>query len=267
MSRFRVLAVDDEPLALDVVRDLLERDGEVDLVGACGDGKRAEEMIRRYRPDIVFLDIEMPERGGLDVARSLASEEVPAVVFVTAYGQHATKAFDVEALDYVVKPFSDDRFYAALHRAKRRVREKRLGELAGKMASLTAEIGGNGDGKAEGERYLTRIPVQSGGRSLILKAREVSWIESCDYYSRLHTGDGSHLVRVSLASFEERLDPRRFLRVHRRAIVNVEEVRSVERTPKGGRELVLSDGTRLAVSRSRQRGVEEVLTPRLNEAS
>lgn len=264
MSRFRVLAVDDEPLALDVVRDLLERDGEVDLVGACGDGKRAEEMIRRYRPDIVFLDIEMPERGGLDVARSLASEEVPAVVFVTAYGQHATKAFDVEALDYVVKPFSDDRFYAALHRAKRRVRERRLGELAGKMASLTAEIGGTGDGKAAVEEgFLTRIPVQSGTRSLILKAREVFWIESCDYYSRLHTGNGSHLVRVSLASFEERLDPRRFLRVHRRAIVNVEEVRSVERTPKGGRELVLIDGTRLAVSRSRQRVVEEALTPRL----
>lgn len=262
MNRFRVLAVDDEPLALDVVRDLLERDGEVDLVGACGDGQRAVEMIRRHRPDIVFLDVEMPERGGLDVARSLAPEEVPAVVFVTAYSQHATKAFEVEALDYVVKPFSDERFYAALHRAKRRVREKRLGELAGKMASLSAEIGGNAGGQTAEERYLTRIPVPSGGRSLILKAQELVWIESCDYYSRLHTGSGSHLVRVPLASFEERLDPGRFLRVHRRAIVNVEEVRTVERTPKGGREIVLGDGTRLAVSRSRRRRVEEVLTPR-----
>lgn len=266
MSRFRVLAVDDEPLALEVLRDLLEADAEVDLVGDYGDGKSALEAIRRERPDIVFLDVEMPEMGGLDVARSLTPEEMPAIVYVTAYGQHATQAFDVEALDYVVKPFSDERFHAALARAKRRIRERRLGKLAGKMASLTAELGEPDTTGASAdkitENYLTRIPVQLAGRSLIVKTREIVWIESCDYYSRIHTAETSHLVRTSLASFEERLDPRHFVRVHRQAIVRVDDVRAVEPGVKGGREVVLADGTRLGISRSRQRRVEEVLIPR-----
>lgn len=263
MSRFRVLAVDDEPLALEVLGDFLEGDAEVDLVGRYRDGRSALEGIRRHRPDIVFLDVEMPEMGGLELARSLSSEEMPAIVFVTAYSEHATRAFDLEALDYVVKPFSDDRLQTAVARAKRRIREKRLGALAAKLASLSAELGDPAEAAADPEeRYLTRISVRSGSRSLIVRARQIVWIESCDYYSRIHTAAAAHLVRTSLTSFEQRLDPRRFVRVHRRAIVNVDQVRAVESGAKGGREIVLGDGTRLGVSRSRLRRVEDVLERR-----
>lgn len=265
MSRFRVLIADDEPLALELLRDLLERDPEVELIGACGDGKRALELIRTRRPDIAFLDIEMPERGGVEVVEALLPEELPTIVFVTAYSHHAPKAFEIEALDYVVKPFSDDRFFAALERAKRRVREQRVGELAGKMASLSAELDDRAQelGSVEKTAYLHRIRVATGDRSLILKPSEVVWIESCDYYARLHTARGSHLTRTSLASFEEQLDPRHFARVHRGAIVNLDCVTEVRRLIKGRRTLSLTDGSKLRVSRSRQKVVEERLAPRL----
>ncbi len=264
-SRFRVLIVDDEPLARDTLRDLLARDGEVQLIGEYGDGHSALASIRELRPDIVFLDIEMPERGGLEVACSLTPEEMPAIIFVTAYSQHAVSAFEVEALDYVVKPFTDQRFFAALERAKRRVREQQVGELAEKMASLGAELGRTDSPPATeaGEPYLTRIRVTASGRTLILKAHQIVWIESDDYYARLHTATGSHLVRASLASFEQRLDPARFLRIHRGAIVNLAAVTEIEHLFKGARRVVLKDGTCLKVSRSRQRQVEATLAPKL----
>ncbi|MEM7356947.1 MAG: LytTR family DNA-binding domain-containing protein, partial [Acidobacteriota bacterium] len=254
MSHFRVLAVDDEPLARDTLRDLLAQDPQVELAGEYGDGASALAAIRKERPDIVFLDIEMPERGGLEVLGALQPEELPAIVFVTAYGHHAVNAFELEALDYVVKPFSDERFFAALERAKRRVREQRLGELAGKMASLTAELQGTEASAPTEPRptYLQRIRVSSGDRTLILKARDVTWIESEDYYARLHTAKGSHLVRNSLAAFEQQLDPARFLRVHRGAIVNLDQIIEIEHLFKGARNVVLEDGTRLRVSRSRR---------------
>lgn len=266
MSRFRVIAVDDEPLALELVEDLLKRDPEVRFLGGCGDGKAAIELILRSGPDIVFLDIEMPEEGGLDVVRAIPQEELPAVVFVTAYGHHAIKAFEVEALDYVVKPFSDDRFFFALERAKRRVRERRLGELAGKMASLTAELehGSGGEGPPrEDPGYLTRISVTTKGRSIIVRSREIQWIESCDYYSRLHVAQSSYLVRVSLNSFEERLDPAHFVRVHRGSIVNIDSVAEIQHLSRGTRRIVLSDGTQLPISRSRLGRVDQVFAPRM----
>lgn len=262
MSRFRVVAVDDEPLARETLRDLLARDPEVQVVGECGDGRSALAQIRTKKPDIVFLDIEMPEMGGLDVLAALAPDELPAIVFVTAYSEHAVRAFELEALDYVVKPFSDVRFSAALERAKRRVREQQLGELAGKMAALTAAIDGtprSTTGTSESPEYLARIRVNSGERSLILKTREVAWIESDDYYARLHTPRGNYLVRTSLAAFEQKLDPARFVRIHRGAIVNLDEVVEIEHLFKGVKNLVLTDGSRLRISRSRHRHVEEAL--------
>lgn len=265
MSVFRILVVDDEPLARETIADLLAQDPCVELAGEYGDGRSALGAIRDLRPDIVFLDIEMPERGGLEVLAALAPEELPAIVFVTAYDDHAVSAFELEALDYVVKPFSDRRFFDALERAKRRVREQRLGELAGKMASLTAELGGSAQAPPAGERkksYLRRIRVSSAGRTLIVKVCDVNWIESEDYYARLHTAAGSHLVRNSLASFEQQLDPARFLRIHRGAIVNLDEVTEIEHLFKGARNVVLADGTRLRVSRSRRRQVEATLAPR-----
>ena len=264
MIRLRAVIVEDEPLAREMVRDLLGRDPEVEVAGEAASGAQGLELIRKLRPDLALLDVEMPEMSGVDVVKALAPVERPTVIFITAFSAFATDAFDVEALDYVVKPFSDRRFFAALERAKSRLRERRLSGLMRRAASEAAE----GDGEsAEADRdasgHLRTIAVRSHGRSRLLKVKELIWIESADYYARLHTARGSHLIRTSLATLERRLDPRRFLRVHRGAIVNVDEVVAVEHLPKGAQLLVLSDGTRCRVSRSRKPVVESVLLPGL----
>ncbi len=261
MKTFRVLIADDEHLARSVLRSLLEQDPEVQLVAECGDGLSALEGLRTHRPDAAFLDMEMPELGGLEVAAALSPEEMPALVFVTAFGHYAAKAFEVEALDYVVKPFSDQRFFTALERAKRRVREQRLGDLAQKIASLTSHLEPESPPPRE-DRYLTRVPVRQRDRQILIPTHEILWIESDDYLARLHTSTGSRLVRFSLSWFEEKLDPRIFVRTHRKSIVNLTAVTAIEPLFKGACSLILKDGTRVSVSRSRRRCVEERLLPR-----
>ena len=244
-----------------MVRTLLARDRDVDVVGEASAGTDGLELIRKVRPDLAFLDVEMPGMNGVEIVRALDRSQRPAVVFITAFNEFATDAFDVEALDYVVKPFSDRRFFAALERVKARLKEHRLSELMRRAASeaveASTEVDDNGD-------YCLAIPVRSHGRSRLLKVRDLLWIESADYYARLHTPRGSHLVRVSLATLEKRLDPKLFLRVHRGAIVNIREVVAVEHLPKGAQIVVLSDGTRCRVSRSRKSVVDSVLLPDLS---
>ena len=261
MTRFRVLVADDEPLNRQMVAALLRDDAEIDGILECGDAKSAHELIARQRPDIVFLDIEMPEVTGLDLARDLG-EDGPVVVFVTAFSRYATDAFEVNASDYVLKPFSDQRFSEALQRAKRRVRERRLGELANQLATLSSELRPDEDVLAKGEgTYLKRLAFKDADRTVVLKTSEVIWIEAEDYYVRVHSKRGRHLVRASLNSLEERLDPADFLRVHRAAIVNVHEVSEVR--DAGVLSLVASDGAEIPVSRSRKAAVESTLMPRL----
>jgi two-component system LytT family response regulator len=213
--------------------------------------------------DIVFLDIEMPEMSGLDVAADLA-EDGPVIVFITAFSRYATNAFEVDASDYVLKPFSDQRFSDALQRAKRRVRQRRLGELASQLATLSSELRPAGELSANPEsKYLKRLAFKHEDRAIVLKTSEVVWIEAEDYYVRIHSTRGRHLVRASLTSLETRLDPREFLRVHRAAVVNVDEVREVRDT--GTLSILLSDGTGVPVSRSRRSSVEAALLPRLRQ--
>jgi len=262
MTRFRVLVADDEELARRMVAALLRDDPEIDLVVECPDARTTRDAIARQRPDIVFLDIEMPEETGLDVAADLA-EDGPVVVFVTAFAQHATTAFDVNASDYVLKPFSDERFAQALQRAKQRVRQRRLGEFADQLATLSSELRVPDDGppKIAESTYLKRLAFKHDGRTVVVKAGEIVWIEAEDYYVKIHSKLGRHLVRATLASLEGRLDPNEFLRVHRAAIVNVAEVREIHEC--GGMSLVLSDGTDVPVSRARKAAVEAALVPRL----
>lgn len=262
MTRFRVLVADDEPLARSMVAALLRTDEDVESVVECGDAATVRDAIARHHPDIVFLDIEMPEVSGLDIADAL-TEDGPVVVFVTAFSRYATDAFDVEASDYVLKPFTDQRFAEALQRAKRRVRQRRLGELANQVAMLSSELR-TGDGalsQSTETAYLKRLAFKDHDRTIVLKTADVVWIEAEDYYVRIHSKRGRHLVRASLASLEARLDPVEFLRVHRAAIVNVDEVREVQ--DKGTLSLVLSDGAEVPVSRSRKSAVESALIPRL----
>jgi two-component system, LytTR family, response regulator len=257
-----VLVVDDEPLARRMVSALLRDDREIDIVEECGDVKTAIALIDRTRPDVVFLDIEMPEGTGLDLARDLG-EAGPVVVFVTAFSHYAPQAFDVSASDYILKPFSDQRFSEAVQRAKRRVRERRLGELASQLASLSSELRPDDEpsvAKGDGE-YMQRLTFKHDDRTIVVKASDVVWIEAEDYYVRIHSSRGRHLVRTSLATLESRLHPRDFLRVHRGAIVNVHEVREMREA--GGLTLVLSDGAEVPVSRARKPLIESAIVTRL----
>lgn len=262
MTRLRVLVADDEPLARRMVAALVRQDAEVEAVLECADGDEARAAIARERPDIVFLDIEMPGASGIDVAAAAAgtpgdvngSEEGPVVVFVTAFSQYAARAFEVEASDYVLKPFTDARFADALERAKRRVRQRRLGELASQLGTLSTET------RPAEREYLKSLAFKHDDRAVVLTMPEIVWIEAEDYYVRVHSKQGRYLVRASLASLEARLDPREFLRVHRAAIVNVSAVRGVQDT--GTLTVLLTDGAAVPVSRSRKPHVESVLLPR-----
>ncbi|MCH9646687.1 MAG: LytTR family DNA-binding domain-containing protein [Deltaproteobacteria bacterium] len=274
MTSYRVLLADDEPLARELLFDLLSQDPEVEVVAQCGDGASALRVLREARPDIAFLDVEMPEGGGLEVAKSLKPTEMPALVFVTAYGHYATDAFEVEALDYVVKPFSDERLFAALARAKKRIRHQKLGDLARQIATLSAPLNTpmqeasrapfptSPKATAPSSRgFLERIPVGTRGRQRFIATEDILWIESDDYLARIHIQGSSRLVRLSLTWFEQHLDPRRFVRTHRKAIVNLSAVTALETRFKGKKVLELSDGSHIPISRSRRRAVEEALLP------
>lgn len=257
MTRFRVLVVDDEPLARQMVAATLREDEEIDAVFECADARMAQELIRQERPDIVFLDIEMPERTGLDLARDL-DDEGPVVVFVTAFDRYATEAFEVNASDYVLKPFSDRRFTEALHRAKRRTRERRLGALAQQLATLSSEMRPDEPATPQAQAsYVERLSFKHNERTIVIKTVELHWIEAEDYYVRIHSDRGRYLVRTPLATLEARLNPRDFPRVHRGAIVNVHKVAKAR--DAGGMTLVLVDGTEIPVSRSRRNAVTALL--------
>jgi two-component system LytT family response regulator len=258
VTRFTVLVAEDEPLARAMLVNLLKRDTEIETLIDCGDADAIRAALASHRFDMAFLDIEMPGATGLEIANGLTGRGT-AIVFVTAYSRYALPAFDVAAVDYVLKPFSDERLAAALNRAKVRVRERRLGELAGQIASVAAELTPS-DAPAGG-RYLTRLPYRDGDRSLFIKAADIILIEAEDYYVRVHSRNGRHLLRVTLTHLEERLDPKMFLRVHRAAIVNIGEV--VELREEERLVLLLSSGARVPVSRSRRRDVEPILRPRL----
>jgi two-component system LytT family response regulator len=262
MTKFQVLVVDDEPLGREMAASLVRRDPDVGMVTECGDGLRAQQMIEDTRPDIVFLDVQMPGLDGMQLAARVQTGG-PVVVFITAYSRYAVEAFDLAATDYVLKPFSDERFVEALERAKRRVRERRLSELAQQMAGVAAELqhcesDGPGD---DSSRYLRRLSIKQGERTIVLRTEEIIWIEAQDYCVTVHSTRGHHLVRASLASLEERLAPDTFVRTHRMAIVNLKHVR--ETHDRDGLRLVLSEGTQVGVSRSRRSHVESLLSPRL----
>jgi len=231
----KVLIVDDEPLARSAIRALVDDDSELTVAGECS-GIDAADAIARLRPDILFLDIQMPEVDGFDLLEKIGMNAVPAIVFVTAHDEHALRAFDVGALDYLVKPFDDRRFFAALSRAKVQARKR-----------------------PQGPAYATRFIVRNRERVLFLKESEIDWIEAADYYVSIHSGGKSHLLRRSLASLESDLDPARFARVHRSAIVNLDRVRELQPLFRGDSLLLLEDGTRVRLSRARREEFERRL--------
>lgn len=266
----RVLVVDDEPLARSGVRELLERDPELDVVGEAASGEEAVTAIAELEPDLVMLDVQMPGLTGFDVIRQIGPDRMPAVVFVTAYDQFAVRAFEVNAVDYLLKPFDDERFAQTLARAKKVVRQSHAGELSRRLVELLDLTGAPAPqraaaaptGRAPGD-FADRLVVKTGGRVLFLRIDELDWIEAADYYVKLHASGKTHLLRETMSSLEQRLDPRRFFRVHRSAIVNLDRIRELQPYFRGEHVLILQDGTKLKLSRARREKLEAVLQQRL----
>lgn len=256
-KKIRALIVDDEPLARRTIRELLRDDPEVNVVGECGGGREAVESIRGQPPDLLFLDIQMPGMDGFDVLSHIELERIPAIIFVTAYDAYALKAFEVHALDYLLKPFTDDRFREALSRAKSQVE---LREVRGLADSLRAFLRGRAPAAPETKGFMTRFMVKAGGRVTFVRACEVDWIEADNYYIKLHVGGRSHLLRLSMKELEDSLDPKSFWRIHRSAIINLERVKELRQMPGGEYVAVLKDGTELKLSRRSRERLQELLT-------
>ena len=264
-KKLRTLIVDDEPLARRTIRDLLAEDPEVEVVGECGTGAEAVESIRARPPDLLFLDIQMPGMDGFDVLSAVELERISAVIFVTAYDAYALKAFEVHALDYLLKPFNDERFREALARAKSHVE---LREAKGLAESLRAFLRSRPPAEDESVAvaapakkggYLTRFMVKVGGRVIFVNPADVDWIEADNYYIKLHVGGRAHLLRLSMKELEERLDPKSFWRIHRSAIINLDRVKELHQHPSGEYVVVLRDGTELKLSRARRERLQELL--------
>jgi two-component system LytT family response regulator len=246
----RTLIVDDEQMARASIRVLLGSDPEIELVGECASGVDAVSAIAARSPDLVFLDVQMPRMNGFEVLEAVGENRPFVVVFVTAYDTYAIEAFDVQALDYVLKPFDDRRFHRAVERAKDRIRHARLDHLA---TELVHAVSGTGPvEKQPAPEPLERIAIRDGGRTVFVPLAEIDWIEAADYYVQLHVGKKSYLLREPMRDLEARLDPKRFMRIHRSAIVAIDRVTELRPSAHGDHCVRLRDGTDLKLSRARR---------------
>lgn len=247
-----VLIVDDEPVARRRLRRLLRAIADVAVAGECGDGATALDMIRELSPDIVLLDVQMPELDGFALLQAMSPEEIPVVIFVTAYDQYALRAFEVHALDYVLKPVEAERLTTAISRARVRVEERHGVRVDDRVLALIETL-------APGRKHLTRIPVRTEGRVHVLDLADVDWIGAADNYVTLHAGSREYLVRDTMGRLERELDPDRFVRVHRSSIVQIDRVRELLPDFHGDFTLVLKNGTMLTLSRGYRPKLESVL--------
>ncbi len=252
-SPHRVLIIDDEPAARRGLGLLLKKETDFEIAGEAGDVAAAVKLVHKVRPDLVFLDVQMPGGDGFDVLRRLEPAERPLVVFVTAYNQHALQAFEVHAVDYLLKPFDDARFAETLQRVREALRSRQTAELNAKVDQLIAQLAGGATGGAENDGgFNDRILVKSSGEIFFLKPSEIDWIEAEGDYMKFHVGGKSHLMRETMARLEARLDPKRFVRIHRSTIVNLDRVRKLSPSFVGEYAVVLQDGTKLKLSRGYQ---------------
>jgi two-component system, LytTR family, response regulator len=239
----RAMIVDDEPLARRRIRDLLAAVPDVDVVAECANGRDAIRAIEASLPDLLFLDIQMPEVDGFDVLATIGVGRVPVVVFVTSYDQFALRAFEAQALDYLMKPFDDRRFDSTLRRARERLADRQGADVDLRLRALLDEVRGR-------REYLQRLAVPMNNRTVFIRAQEIDWIGAERNYIRVYAGGRGHLLRESLTHIEAELDPAMFRRIHRSTIVNIDRIQSVESTFRGEYVVVLHDRTRLASGRS-----------------
>jgi len=255
-AKLRVLIVDDEPLARQRIQDLLAHEPGIEILDTADNGESAIEKIRSLRPppELVFLDVQMPGMTGLDVVRTVGVDAMPPTIFVTAYDQHALKAFELAALDYLVKPFDDERFEQALARGRAHVELREASALRARLRALL-----DGEVAPPASHYIHRIPVESRGKVTYIPVDEVDYIAASGPYAEIVVGTRRHLVRETMQSLEESLDPARFMRVHRSAIVPLDRVETLLRGAGGDYELQLKNGARVRVSRAKREQVEQRL--------
>jgi len=258
----RVLVVDDELLARERITDLLAHEPDVEILGTADNGNTAVEAIRAKRPDLVFLDVQMPGKTGLDVVRDVGPDAMPATIFVTAFDQYALRAFDLAALDYLVKPFDDERFEQAFRRARQLIDLREMGKLREQLLAILQQ-GSTERSEArpttDATPYLERIAVEMRGKVRVVPVEQIDYITADGPYAELHTGERTHLIRETMHTLEERLDPRHFVRIHRSAIVRLQLVDTLLRGGGGDYEVQLKSGLRLPVSRSRREELERRL--------
>lgn len=259
-QKIRALVVDDESLAREALLVMLSDDSEMEVIAECRNGKEAVVVIREQNPDVVFIDIQMPEMDGFQVVEEIGAKQMPVTVFVTAYDKYALRAFEAHALDYLLKPFDHDRFNTALQRAKTLVRQQKLGEISENlfalmqdMKSKSGESHSETDNKkperAADKEPIERVVIKSGGRIYFLKTEEIDWVEGAGDYLSLHSGSQTHLIRETMGNFHDKLNPQKFLRIHRSTIVNIERIKDIQPLFKGEYIITLTSGKRLNSSR------------------
>lgn len=239
--KIRALIIEDEPVARKRMKRLLAGDSEIEIIGECADGREAVAAIQKLKPDLIFLDIQIPEFDGFDVLKAIKSEQMPFVIFVTAFDKYAIKAFEFHALDYLLKPFEPERLQSSLDRVKKQIQQKNNGDLENRLRSLLEDV------KSE-PKYQERLAIKSGGDILFLKTDEIDWIEPAGNYLRLHVGKESHLLRETLGGLESRLDPKKFVRIQRSIIVNATRIKKLHPLFRGEYVVVLQNGIRLTTT-------------------
>jgi two-component system LytT family response regulator len=248
----RTLIVDDEAPARRRLRTLLDESPDIEIVGECGDGRSAVRAIERTRPDLVFLDVAMPELDGLGVIEAVGVSRMPPVIFVTAHDAHALRAFELHAIGYLLKPFDGERFARTLDHARRLIDRPAADELAPKLRALL-------DAQARERRGTDRLVVREPGRIHVVRFADIDWLEAAGNYVQLHVGRDTHLVHETMKDLAARLAPEQFRRIHRAIIVNLDRIRTIELGARGDGRVVLHDGTRLALSRSHRDQLGELL--------
>ncbi|MCI0491190.1 MAG: LytTR family DNA-binding domain-containing protein [Blastocatellia bacterium] len=250
--KIKVLIVDDEVIARERVRRFLSAESDTEVIGECRNGREAVAAIKKLDPDLVFLDIQMPQMNGFEVLTSLGPENIPAVVFVTAYDQYALRAFEVHALDYLLKPFNQERFRQSLNHVRKQLERGRRRGVDDRLLSLLEDM------KA-GPKYAERLVIKATGRVYFLKIDDIDWIEACGNYVNLHTGDEMHLLRETLGHLEGRLDPEKFLRIHRSRLVNIDYIKELSPLFNGDYTVTLHNGMELTLSRTYRDRLQDLI--------
>ena len=247
----RVAVIDDEPLARQRIEDLLGAESGVEIAGTAEDGQQAEALIRREKPDLVFLDVQMPAKNGFEVVEEIGAEEMPATIFVTAFDQFALKAFDVAAIDYLLKPFDDERFHQAMERARKAIELREVGQMTRRLLEFLRE--------PEKPQFLEKIAVESRGQVRVVPVKIIDYITASGPYAELHIAGKTFAVRERMQALEEQLDPSVFFRIHRSAIVRLDRIDVLLHRPGGDYAVRLKDGTELDLSRARREELEKRL--------